>query len=373
MVAASSLKKDPTRFSPGKVLKRIIDNNISGRLVFQDVEGSGDFWEVFVGQGKLHFASVTQSNPERLNYYLHTDSQDCEWPDIQTLNTYDLICHSWRSGSLPFQKVRQLMLEVTQDALTHILAIPQAKIQFEKELGLDPILLDVPIQEAVSSRKADIFRWRNLRPTIVSPLQCFTSVNLAQLIVVLNDRIQKLPDVEKLEALFADSPNFYRVADFLGLEVLELADLIEPLVLKGAIRLGERQEAANRPQLTIACIDDSKAVQRKVRLTLEAAGYDVLELMEPARALTALVRSKPSAILLDITMPQLSGYELCRMLRQSAALKDVPIIMLTGRDGAIDRLRARMAGSSDYMTKPFNSHDLLSRIQKFTATEVPVS
>ncbi|MEO0852284.1 MAG: response regulator, partial [Cyanobacteria bacterium J06648_11] len=123
-------------------------------------------------------------------------------------------------------------------------------------------------------------------------------------------------------------------------------------------------------QPLVACIDDSHTVQRTVKLTLEAAGYRVLGLTEPARALTTLVRQQPDLVLMDITMPEVDGYELCRMLRQSDALSEIPIVMLTGRDGLFDRLRARVVGATDYMTKPFNAEQLLGAIEQLTSHTV---
>jgi twitching motility two-component system response regulator PilG len=67
---------------------------------------------------------------------------------------------------------------------------------------------------------------------------------------------------------------------------------------------------------------------------------------------------------MDITMPEIDGYELCNMLRQSRQMKSVPIVMFTGRDGIIDRMRAQLVGANDYITKPVNVNTLLTKVQK---------
>jgi twitching motility two-component system response regulator PilG len=64
-------------------------------------------------------------------------------------------------------------------------------------------------------------------------------------------------------------------------------------------------------------------------------------------------------------MPHLEGYELCGMLRQSTAFRQTPIIMLTGKDGFIDRVRARMVGATDYLTKPFGANELLMLLERY--------
>lgn len=147
---------------------------------------------------------------------------------------------------------------------------------------------------------------------------------------------------------------------------MELATFLQPLVSTGVVGVNPYRNPQNDQRPIIACIDDSKTVQRNVKLVLEASGYQVLELMEPVRALTTLVRNKPVLILMDISMPEIDGYELYKMLRQSSGLREIPIVMLTGRDGLIDRIRARMVGATDYMPKPFNPNELLAIVQKLT-------
>jgi twitching motility two-component system response regulator PilG len=114
----------------------------------------------------------------------------------------------------------------------------------------------------------------------------------------------------------------------------------------------------------IACIDDSHTVQRQVKMVLEMFGFQVLGITDPTSCLTSLVRQKPALILMDITMPEIDGYELCTMLRQSRHMRNVPIVMFTGREGIIDRMRAQLAGASDYVTKPVNADKLVTKVQR---------
>lgn len=117
----------------------------------------------------------------------------------------------------------------------------------------------------------------------------------------------------------------------------------------------------------IVCIDDSKTVQQQVTRTLEIVGYQIISITEPASALTVLIRHKPVLILLDINMPEINGYELCQMLNRSRKLKDIPVVMLTGREGLVDRLRAKFIGVSEYLTKPFDPNELIEVVQRLTS------
>ncbi|MDJ0717715.1 MAG: response regulator, partial [Prochloraceae cyanobacterium] len=96
-----------------------------------------------------------------------------------------------------------------------------------------------------------------------------------------------------------------------------------------------------------------------MKFILETAGYQVLSIMNPGSSLTTMIRQKPQLILMDINMPQISGYKLCKMLSRSQKLKDIPVVMLTGREGRIDKLRAKIVGAVQYLTKPFAPHQLI--------------
>lgn len=114
----------------------------------------------------------------------------------------------------------------------------------------------------------------------------------------------------------------------------------------------------------IACIDDSKTVQRQVSLTLKAAGYQVLTITDPTQAIPQLLATPPALILLDILMPQVDGYELCRQIHRTPDLSEIPIVMLTAADQPFYRIRARGVGVQDFLSKPIAPNVLLSHLGK---------
>lgn len=115
---------------------------------------------------------------------------------------------------------------------------------------------------------------------------------------------------------------------------------------------------------TIACIDDSPTVLRAINDFLDDKMFSVLMISDPVKALMQIIRNKPDLILLDVTMPNLDGYELCSLLRRHPEFKSIPIIMVTGNTGFIDRAKAKLVRASGYLTKPFNQSDLLKIIFK---------
>lgn len=119
---------------------------------------------------------------------------------------------------------------------------------------------------------------------------------------------------------------------------------------------------------TVACIDDSPTVLNAIQKFLEDQSLSVVAINDPVKALMQIVRSKPDLILLDITMPNLDGYDLCALLRRHPRYKHTPIVMVTGNTGLIDRARAKLVRASGYLTKPFTQSDLLKMVFKHLPT-----
>ncbi|MGB7085520.1 MAG: response regulator [Phormidesmis sp.] len=138
----------------------------------------------------------------------------------------------------------------------------------------------------------------------------------------------------------------------------------------GAARTGGWQGDTLKPRTyTVACIDDSPTVLNAIQKFLEDQSLSVVAINDPVKALMQIVRSKPDLILLDITMPNLDGYELCALLRRHPRYKRTPIVMVTGNTGLIDRARAKLVRASGYLTKPFTQSDLLKTVFKHLPTE----
>lgn len=100
----------------------------------------------------------------------------------------------------------------------------------------------------------------------------------------------------------------------------------------------------------IACVDDSSQTQKMIETIAQSLGYDFLPIYQSVEALPTLIEKKPSLIFLDLVMPVVNGYELCHQIRRVEALKEIPVVILTGN--MVDRVRARMSGASECITKP---------------------
>ena len=107
-------------------------------------------------------------------------------------------------------------------------------------------------------------------------------------------------------------------------------------------------------------VEDESKIARTLRLYLEQAGYQVATVEDGALAMPAFRREQPNLVILDLMLPNVDGWELCRQMRQISA---VPIIMLTARSEETDRVVGLELGADDYVTKPFSPREVLARVR----------
>ena len=119
------------------------------------------------------------------------------------------------------------------------------------------------------------------------------------------------------------------------------------------------------PAKTILVVEDSTTTRKVIVRILVDGGYSVLEAENGMAAFAQLSETKPDMMLLDIVMPGIDGYKVLSMIRKHDTFKNMPVIMLTSRDGLLDKLRGKMGGSDEYLTKPFTAEQLLAKVSKY--------
>ncbi|SIT69242.1 two-component system, OmpR family, phosphate regulon response regulator PhoB [Ectothiorhodosinus mongolicus] len=114
---------------------------------------------------------------------------------------------------------------------------------------------------------------------------------------------------------------------------------------------------------TVLLVEDDSAIREMLRLPLKKAGFLVAEAGDIATARQRLIEHEPQLILLDWMLPDVSGVEWARQLKQDKQTRELPIIMLTARGEEEDRVRGLEAGADDYVTKPFSPRELVARMK----------
>jgi two-component system, chemotaxis family, response regulator PixG len=115
----------------------------------------------------------------------------------------------------------------------------------------------------------------------------------------------------------------------------------------------------------IACIDDSVLIYQALEKILTEQGYRSYGVTDPLKIMPSLIRNKPDFIFLDLLMPITNGYEVCEQIRKTPSLKDIPVIILTGKDGLVDRMRAKIVGATGFLGKPVNAESVIKMLDKY--------
>ena len=179
-------------------------------------------------------------------------------------------------------------------------------------------------------------------PTTPPPLPYFSATGKAEPEVAVQTRFNEVPASYESET---------------SADVEAIATSFSPPV----------EVAASDGRPLVMVVDDSPTVRKLVSLTLERRGYRVISAFDGVAAIKELGTCRPDLILLDINMPRLDGYRLCKLIKKHEATQSIPVVMLSGKDGMFDKLRGRLVGCSDYITKPFEADALTHKVAKYLA------
>lgn len=339
------------------------------------------FWFVFFLNGQIAYAADNNSSLSRLRDYARRYRVDVTLnsqsvPSIAATNApeYGYLWALLENHVLTPAQGRSILQSMVKETLFDLLSLHNGSFIFEIGPALAPQLMTLEIGPVVAKIMKQVQEWKQFHPHIQSPDQCPVITDAAKLRQALPENTFKI-----LEHWADGKTSIRRMARYLNREILPVARAIYPYVKQGWVQLlysGPVATTTGRELLlfpetgskSIVFIDDGIATCKAVEYTLKQHDYAVAAISNPVKALSLVFELKPDLILCDIAMPGLDGYEICAMLRRSTAFRQTPIVMLTSKDGFIDRVKARMVGATDYLTKPFGDSELLMLVEKYVGS-----
>jgi twitching motility two-component system response regulator PilG len=380
--------------NPLQVLKSKCQESWSGCLEIEESKDPSVSWDIYLLRGKIQYVCTTVGQQTRLNYLWQKFKIGSNCPTLLEqeclkVSEYSQLCQWLSNKQLTELNIQKLLFMFLAEGLTQVLSIDQANIEFKPAKRISKSVLNLDLAKCYGHLKEQIKDWREVRSYLSSPLsRLYLDQKNALKFYKIWKELYTDPELEPLTksqplssfvSLFVAKSNLYEIATKTQLDTYFIIKILRQSLEDNLIYLLPFSEVipkdttdntnSNNQQLSeensnttptlIACIDDSKTVQKQVRMTLEASGYQVLGIFEPTLALKELSQHQPKVIFLDINMPNINGYDLCSLLRKSQRFKDIPIVMLTGRDGMIDRVRAKLVGATDYLTKPCDPNKLV--------------
>ena len=400
--------------SPSQILEEKSQQGWSGCLMIPEPKDISAGWKIFLHEGKIQYATSTVAQKERLTYLWQVTKTKLAFPKLTAKGIdYQDLCQWSAAQNFPKTELQQLLLELSTEALNQALTIEQASIIITDECLPGTAMTNFTWQELIQKEYIDA--WKKIRIYLDSPLsllylaqdKAFDFYKSWKNITQNNSDFAAFAETQKLSDFV--NPLFkkiclYNLASRFSIDYLTMAKYLKVFLEQGLIESSPHNLKKTKPTTQyspkkslsnqhnkiastvpqkkniskgkenisaktfpiIACIDDSKTVQTQVQMTLQPVGYRVISVLDATNALRELSRNMPVLILMDINMPDINGYDLCSMLKRSQKFQNVPIIMLTGRDGIIDRMRAKLVGADKYLTKPFEPQDLINIVRKNT-------
>lgn len=221
--------------------------------------------------------------------------------------------------------------------------------------------------------KTELERWQKTRFGNVSPNMAPAIVDSARLkrhtqprtyqilkrLILGNRSLRELSRITGRDLLeFGSMVNAYVERDIISLKTID--DLPQPYSI---IRQKIPAQITHKLPL-IFCIDDSPQVGYLMEEALRPEGYRCTSIQDSVQALAEIIRHKPDLVFLDMTMPVVNGYEICKQVRRVKAFRQTPIIILTNNDSLMDRMRAKSVGATDFMVKPIDPVTVLETVRQ---------
>lgn len=355
------------------------DTTIGASSLWNRTKPAQQCWFVFFLNGRIIYAGDMHvgdsgTNLSRLRDYLRRykvdQALDLDMAAIATLNApeYGYLWTLLETRVLTPEQGRSIVQSMVQETLFDLLSLHQGAFIFELGSALTPQLITLEIGPLLTQTVKQIQEWKQFHPHIQSPEQCPTITDAEALRQTLTET-----SFDALDRWADGKTTLRQMARYLNRDVVAVARAVYPYVRQGLVQMlspttrhsSSREVMAKETAPRVVCIDDGASIRASVEQILNQHGYQAASISNPLKALSLVFHLKPDLILCDITMPELDGYEICAMLRKSTAFRETPIIMLTGKDGFIDRVKARMIGATDYLTKPFGEGELLMLVEKY--------
>jgi len=352
----------------------------SGKLLLKDAKGQG--WIFFLFLGRILYATGGNNTVRRWRRNLIANCPEFESNQLNistniSLNKSFNICweyqllYSWvEQQKITREQSVKIISGIVTEVLFDVIQAMQVSYQVEPENSSFAQLVLLDVGQVITEVQQVWQTWQEARiidrspnrvPVIKQPeqLQQKTSASLYQILIKLLDGQRTLRDLAVIM-----KRNVVEVTCSLlpyiqaGLvELIDIPDLAPPIAPTPPV-IPTATSTSSGP--LIACVDDSPLVCQTMEKILTTAGYQFLAVQDSLRAIAALLSHKPDLIFLDLIMPNTNGYEICTQLRKVSTFRNTPIIILTGNDGIIDRVRAKLVGATDFLSKPVNVEIVLA-------------
>lgn len=359
----------------------------SGQLILQNP--SGEQWFFYLYLGRIMYATggyhAVRRWRRQITLYLpqiaanlssvQLDLASIAPQDLQLCWEYQLLCLWVEQQKVTREQAARFIRATIVEVLFDITQVMEVSCDLRQNNLLNTRLVLIDADQVIAESQQLWHNWQvakiadrspNSAPMIrqAEQLQQRTSPQVYQTLKQLLDGNQSLRDLSvrmKRDVLSVTTS----LLPYLQLGLVELVKIpdLPPPINPPAMGVVANPDVPSGP--LIACIDDSPLMCQTMEKILTASDYQFVGINDPLRAIAILLTRKPELIFLDLVMPNANGYEICGQLRRLSIFRNTPIVILTGNDGIVDRVRAKMVGSTDFLGKPVDPDTVLHTIRKY--------
>ncbi|MEM8828214.1 MAG: response regulator [Cyanobacteria bacterium P01_G01_bin.19] len=380
------------QFTPTKqieLFESLKESRFSGQLVISDAQDRT--WILYLYLGRIVYASggvhpvrrwrrhVVAYCPERLSHVEDIQSAlaNIAQEESRISWEYQLLSVWIDQNNITRDQATKVIRATVVEVLFDITQAVDVTYESIKDNLLSTRLILIDAEQVIKEANKLYSAWQDAKiadrspdmaPAIRQPqaLRKKTSAQVYQNLSQLLDGKQTLRDLSV--RMKRDVVTVTRsLLPYIQLGLVQLTaveDIAPPVSTPVAQKLFKRKTPR---RITIACIDDSPLICQTMENIVKEAGYNFVSEMDGLRAIAVLLSRKPDLIFLDLVMPNTNGYEICSQLRKLSFFKNTPIVILTGNDGIVDRVRAKMVGSTDFLGKPAKQEQVLETINKYVS------
>jgi two-component system, chemotaxis family, response regulator PixG len=396
------------QLTPVKTIESLAQSAASGFLI---VSSEAVTWYIYFVEGKIFYANhsldpferlelnlrrTAKQNGIELDQQLYLDLRDhftnIKVESFYPSSDYQALCALVTEKKLTQSQAIGIIQSLTKEALRSFLLLKKFTAKFVEKTADTPIIWSTNFLMKIKECQDENDAWKALGPAITSS---------HQRPYLINGGIGMAPEARARLNKILVGFDFHQLSLVINQDSLDIAKSLHKLLQSGVVGLWEPRPPLDRLPKTyvpeaapvvsstvtesfgmptvpippvmqdppsrvyrIVCIDDSPTVLREMDRFLDSDVFQIFPIVDSATALMKIMRVSPDIILMDVGMPNIDGYKLCAMLRRNSMFKKVPIVMVTGNTGLIDRAKAKMSGCTDYMTKPFTQASLIEMVFK---------
>jgi two-component system, chemotaxis family, response regulator PixG len=399
------------QLTPVKTIESLAQSAANG---FLTVTSEGVSWYIYFVEGKIFYANhsldpferlelnlrrTAKQNGLELDQQLYLDLRDhfanIKVESFYPSSDYQALCSMVGENKLTQAQAIGIIQSLTKEALRSFLLLKKFTAKFIEKTTDTAIIWSTNFLLKIKECQDENDAWKALGPAITSS---------HQRPYLINGGVGMAPEARARLNKILVGFDFHQLSLVINQDSLDIAKSLHKLLQSGVVGLWEPRPpldklpktytpeatpigskiaandgagAAKPPAIVtptpsepparvyrIVCIDDSPTVLREMDRFLDSDVFQIFPIVDSATALMKIMRVSPDIILMDVGMPNIDGYKLCAMLRRNSMFKKVPIVMVTGNTGLIDRAKAKMSGCTDYMTKPFTQASLIEMVFK---------